>query len=158
MPKPQVGDILIRPGASASDTFILVDVVTGKYVGGPFRGLAVAFGAARDRGAGRPHAGIRDVTEGAAHKRPGRNSDEPHVRVRRTRAHSLSAHGLKPHVRRAAQNGCADLNGRERVELTIRELTMTESGSVSGWPAARSMPRRMSARPDVDRDAVLGRS
>jgi hypothetical protein len=49
MPAPQVGDILIRPGAAAADTFILVDVVTGKYVGGPFRGLALAVGAAKSK-------------------------------------------------------------------------------------------------------------
>ena len=49
MPAPQVGDILIRHGAAATDTFLLVDVVTGKYLGGRFLGLEMALVAAKTR-------------------------------------------------------------------------------------------------------------
>ena len=49
MPVPQVGDILIR--ASAADTFVLLDVVTGKHLVGPLKGFPAALNAARLRGA-----------------------------------------------------------------------------------------------------------
>ena len=50
MPVPQVGDInyvLIRPGAAATGTFLLVDVVTGSYVSGACREFALTRGAAQ---------------------------------------------------------------------------------------------------------------
>ena len=49
MPVPQVGDILIR--ASAADTYLLLDVVTGRHLDGPLNGFPVALNAARLRGA-----------------------------------------------------------------------------------------------------------
>jgi hypothetical protein len=48
MPVPQVGDILIRN--TASDMFLLTDVVTGKHIAGPFKGFMLAAAAARIRG------------------------------------------------------------------------------------------------------------
>ena len=47
MPIPERGDVLIR--CVASDRFELVDVVSGKFVDGPFDGLPAALAAARLR-------------------------------------------------------------------------------------------------------------
>ena len=47
MPMPQRGDLLIR--SVAPDRFELVDVVSGKFIDGPFEGLLAAVAAARLR-------------------------------------------------------------------------------------------------------------